>query len=100
MSPLPYASAKAGIEMLTRNLALQAGPFNVRVNCVAPGTILTERNQERIPAEQQSAMAAWHTLRRLGAPEDVAEAALYLAAERASWITGTVIDVAGGSVMV
>ena len=82
-------------------MAAQAGPFGIRVNCLAPETILTERNRERIPAQTQASLADWHPLKRLGTPEDVAAAAAFLASEDdASWITGVVIDVAGGAVMV
>jgi 3-oxoacyl-[acyl-carrier protein] reductase len=48
-TPLPYAAAKAGIEILTQHLATQAGPYGIRANCIAPETILTERNKLRIP---------------------------------------------------
>jgi 3-oxoacyl-[acyl-carrier protein] reductase len=99
-SPIPYAAAKAGIVILTQDVAAQAGPFGVRVNCVAPETILTERNRERIPAAQQAAMREEHPLRRLGEPDDVAQAIVYLASNAAGWITGVVLDVAGGAVMV
>lgn len=99
-SPVPYAAAKAGIVMLTQDAAAQAGPYGIRVNCIAPGTILTERNRVRIPQAQQDALQADHPLRRLGVPEDVAQAALYLASDAAGWITGVVVDVAGGAVMV
>jgi 3-oxoacyl-[acyl-carrier protein] reductase len=99
-SPIPYAAAKAGIVILTQDVAAQAGPYGIRVNCVAPGTILTERNRERIPAAQQVALREEHPLRRLGEPDDVAQAILYLASDAAGWITGVVLDVAGGSVMV
>jgi 3-oxoacyl-[acyl-carrier protein] reductase len=99
-SPVPYAAAKAGIQILTQDLAAQAGPFGVRVNCLAPETILTERNQRQIPETVQEELAAMHPLRRLGTPEDVARAALYLASDEAAWVTGVVLDVAGGAVMV
>jgi len=98
-SPVPYAVAKAGIQILTQDLAAQAGPYGVRVNCVAPETILTERNQQQIPEAVQEQLAGLHPLRRLGTPEDVARAALYLASDEAAWITGVVLDVAGGAVM-
>jgi 3-oxoacyl-[acyl-carrier protein] reductase len=55
---------------------------------------------QQIPAAQQQALAGMHPLRRLGTPEDVARAALYLASDNAAWITGIVLDVAGGAVMV
>jgi 3-oxoacyl-[acyl-carrier protein] reductase len=99
-SPVPYAAAKAGIQILTQDLAAQAGPSGVRVNCLAPETILTERNQRQIPEAVQEQLAGMHPLRRLGTPEDVARAAVYLASDQAAWITGVILDVAGGAVMV
>jgi len=98
-TPIPYAAAKAGIIMMTQHLATQVGPFNIRVNCITPETILTENNRERIPEAQQVTLAEAHPLRRLGTVEDVAQAALYLASDNAGWVTGLVLDVAGGSVM-
>jgi 3-oxoacyl-[acyl-carrier protein] reductase len=98
-TPIPYAAAKAGIIIMTQHLAAQAGPFNIRVNCVAPETILTENNRQRIPEAQQATLAEAHPLRRLGTVEDVAQAALYLASDNAAWVTGVVLDVAGGAVM-
>ncbi len=99
-SPIPYAAAKAGLQILTQDVAAQAGPYGVRVNCIAPETILTERNMQRIPEEQQKALVEMHPIKRLGTPEDVARAALYLASDESAWITGVVLDVAGGAVMV
>lgn len=99
-SPVPYAAAKAGIEILTQDVAAQVGPFGIRVNCIAPETILTEENLRRIPEATQSQLAESHPLKRLGTPDDVALAALFLASDSAPWITGVVLDVAGGSVMV
>ena len=99
-SPIPYSVAKAGIELMTQDVATQAGPFNIRANCIAPETILTERNQERIPEAQKKALVDSHPLRRLGTPEDVARAALFLASDASGWITGIIVDVAGGAVMI
>jgi 3-oxoacyl-[acyl-carrier protein] reductase len=99
-SPIPYAAAKAGIALMTQDVAAQVGPFGIRANCIAPETILTERNRQRIPQTQQQALADVHPLNRLGTPEDVAHAAVFLASEEASWITGVVFDVAGGAVMI
>lgn len=97
-SPVPYAAAKAGIELLTKDVAQQAGPAGVRANCLAPETILTERNRRQIPADVQARLADEHPVRRLGTPEDVARAALFLASDQSGWITGVVLDVAGGAV--
>lgn len=99
-SPIPYSAAKAGIQILTQHLAAQLGPFGIRVNCIAPETILTEGNLTQIPAALQEQLAAAHPIPRLGTPDDVATAALFLASDEAGWITGTVLDVAGGAVLV
>jgi 3-oxoacyl-[acyl-carrier protein] reductase len=99
-SPMAYAAAKAGIGLLTQQVAAQAGPYGIRANCVAPETIMTERNQRMIPAEQVEMLTESHPLRRLGTPDDVARAVAFLAADGADWITGTVLDVAGGAVLV
>lgn len=97
-SPIAYAVAKAGVQLLTQDVALQAGPFGVRANCVAPETILTEDNSARIPLEVQSRLAEMHALRRLGTPEDVARLVLFLACpEDSGWLTGAVIDLHGGT---
>ena len=99
-SPIPYAAAKAGIQILTRVLAAQAGPFGIRANCIAPESILTERNIERIPDAQKTSLLDMHPIKRLGTPDDVANAAVFLVSDQSGWITGVVLDVAGGSVMV
>jgi 3-oxoacyl-[acyl-carrier protein] reductase len=99
-SPIPYTAAKAGIQLLTQILAAQAGPFGIRANSITPETILTERNRQRIPDEQKQMLLDMHPIKRLGTPDDVARAALFLASDDAAWITGIILDVAGGSVMV
>jgi 3-oxoacyl-[acyl-carrier protein] reductase len=97
-NPIGYAAAKAGLEAMTQDVALQAGPCNVRVNCIAPETILTEKNLVRIPDELKPKLADAHPIPRLGTPDDVAHAAVFLASDEASWITGVILDVAGGAV--
>ena len=98
-APIPYAAAKAAIALMTQDVAAQAGPSGIRVNCIAPETIMTARMLEQIPAAQQAAMADSHPLKRLGTAEDVASAAVFLASDAAGWITGLVLDVTGGAVM-
>jgi 3-oxoacyl-[acyl-carrier protein] reductase len=98
-APAPYVAAKAGVVMLTREVASQVGRHGVRVNCLAPHTILTEQIQQRAPEEWRQKMAAAIPLGRLGTAEDVALAALFLASGSAAWLTGVTLDVAGGYVM-
>jgi 3-oxoacyl-[acyl-carrier protein] reductase len=99
-SPIAYAAAKAAVELLTKDVAHQAGPAGVRVNCIAPETIITERTGELIPEDLQRQLVEQHPIRRLGTTGDVADAAVFLASDRSAWITGVVLDVSGGAVMV
>jgi 3-oxoacyl-[acyl-carrier protein] reductase len=97
-----YSTAKAGLQGMTKTLAIELGPFNVNVNCVAPGfiaTAMTKQTAERmgVPFEQfMEAVAAQTPLRRVGQPEDVAGTIAYLCSEDASYVSGQVIYVAGG----
>jgi 3-oxoacyl-[acyl-carrier protein] reductase len=97
-APAPYAAAKAGVITLTSQVANEVGSHGVRVNCLAPHTVLVERTRRFMSEEQQRRMAAQIPLGRLGTPEDVALATLFLASESSSWITGVTLDVAGGKV--
>ena len=85
---------------MTQDLAAQAGPCGIRANCIAPATVLTPRNEERIPEETRTSLAASHPLKRLGTPDDIADAVLFLVSPQSSWVTGVVLDIAGGSVLV
>jgi 3-oxoacyl-[acyl-carrier protein] reductase len=98
-APAPYVAAKAGVIALTRQVAGEAGRHGVRVNCLAPHTVLTERTARMIPVQRQQQLQAAVPLGRLGTPEDVAAAAVFLVSESASWLTGVTLDVAGGYVM-
>jgi 3-oxoacyl-[acyl-carrier protein] reductase len=94
-----YAASKAGIAMLTRHAALEAGEFGVRVNCVSPATTLTARVERNLPPERLEKLAQMAPLRRLGTPDDTAQAAVFLASDAAGWLTGVTLDVAGGRTM-
>jgi 3-oxoacyl-[acyl-carrier protein] reductase len=95
---LAYGVAKAGLVMLTRHLAAEIGPRGVRINAIAPSSIRTEKVAAHMPPAVQEQVAAMHPLRRLGVPDDVAQVALFLASDAASWLTGLTIDVAGGRI--
>lgn len=96
----PYAATKGAVETLSRVLAAELGPKKIRVNCVAPGAVLTEINQraglftdEEAKARLES-MVDMHALDRIGTAEEIAEAIAYLVC--AEWTTGALIDVDGG----
>ena len=90
-----YAAAKAGIIGLTQTLAREAGPAGIYVNAMAPGPILTKLTKQVGP----EVFATWNAGRAVskdGLPEDVAEAALFLASAKSDWITGVTLDINGG----
>jgi NAD(P)-dependent dehydrogenase (short-subunit alcohol dehydrogenase family) len=92
----PYAAAKAGMNNLTETLALELAP-RIRVNAVAPGPIATEAFEQVLNTKGQlDTITATIPLGRLGTPDDIAAAVLYLASDAASWVTGQLILVAGG----
>jgi 3-oxoacyl-[acyl-carrier protein] reductase len=93
-----YAAAKAGIAMLSRHAALELAP-DVRVNVLAPATILSERVKRNMDEERLADIAAMAPLGTIGVPEDPAMAALFLASDSARWLTGVTLDVAGGRIM-
>jgi 3-oxoacyl-[acyl-carrier protein] reductase len=99
-SSAAYAAAKAGVVAFTRHLAAEVGPDGVRVNCVAPSATVNERMLTWTTEEQRTQLAASFPLRRIGQPEDVAAAMLFLASDASAWITGVTLDVAGGKIMV
>jgi 3-oxoacyl-[acyl-carrier protein] reductase len=92
-----YAATKAGVISMTRTWARELGRYGIRVNAVAPGFIATEMAFS-IPGKILERMVAHTPLGRLGRPEDVAEAYLWLASDAAGFITGTVLSVDGGLV--
>jgi 3-oxoacyl-[acyl-carrier protein] reductase len=98
-APTAYSAAKAGVVMLSRKVAEEVGPHGLRINCLAPDSILTERTQSYMTEEQVRQWAEAFPLGRMGAPEDVALATLFLASESSSWLTGVTLDVAGGKIM-
>jgi 3-oxoacyl-[acyl-carrier protein] reductase len=100
-SAYAYATAKAGILMLTRRIAQDVGKFGVRVNSLAPSAILTKKQEAKFPAAIRDKVVEDHfVIPRWGTPADCANAALFLASDASSWITGETTDIAGGKVMV
>jgi len=93
-----YSTTKAALIGMTRHLAGELGPYGITVNALAPGRIDTPM-VAGAPKEANDAVVAVTPLRRLGTPEEVAAACLFLTSESASFITGQVVDVAGGWLM-
>jgi 3-oxoacyl-[acyl-carrier protein] reductase len=97
-----YSAAKAGIEGLTKTLALELGPFGINANAIAPGFIVTDMTDDTarrigMEIEEFHKMNAEATpVRRVGMPEDIAAAAAFLSSDEASYITGQILQVDGG----
>jgi 3-oxoacyl-[acyl-carrier protein] reductase len=98
-APVAYDAAKAGVQALTRHVAAEVAADGVRVNCVAPASVRTERTAQWMSPEVVEAVAALHPLGRIGEVDDVAGAALFFASGQSSWLTGLTLDVAGGRTM-
>ena len=93
-----YSAAKAAVEGMTKALAKELGPSGIRVNCVSPGVIHTEMNAQ-LGAADLAQLQEETPLTRIGTPEEVAEAAYYLAGDGARFITGQILGVNGGFVI-
>lgn len=103
LKPVPntaaYSAAKAGVVSLTKSMALELASVGIRVNCICPGVVETPIHEEIHGVNTDdflNKMAAFHPIGRVGAPEDVAYAALFLASDESSWITGAILPVDGG----
>lgn len=93
-----YASSKAAASHLVRNMAFDLGEKNIRVNGIAPGAILTDALKSVITPEIEQKMLQHTPIRRLGQPQDIANAALFLCSPAASWVSGQILTVSGGGV--
>lgn len=93
-----YSGMKAAILGLSRSMVGEYSPHGIRINCICPGTIVTERWKTRFERdpELEAKVSRLYPIRRLGSPEDVANAVLFLASDEASFITGAVLTVDGG----
>jgi len=91
-----YAVAKAGVVAFTRSAAVQLGPYNINVNCIAPGATATERVGHQTEQVVTDDLSSFVPLGRVNRPEDIGEAAAYLVSESARNISGQVLTVAGG----
>jgi len=99
-SSAAYAAAKAGVVALTCHLAGELAGEGIRVSCVAPSAVENDKMRAWTSEEQRRQLAASFPLGRIGQPEDVAAATLFLVSQASSWITGITLDIAGGKIMV
>ncbi|ACK68692.1 short-chain dehydrogenase/reductase SDR [Gloeothece citriformis PCC 7424] len=93
-----YGSSKAAVNHLTRNMAFDLGAKNIRVNAIAPGAIKTDALATVLTPEIEQTMLKHTPLKRLGEPNDIAYAALFLCSPASIWVSGQVLTVSGGGV--
>jgi NAD(P)-dependent dehydrogenase (short-subunit alcohol dehydrogenase family) len=94
-----YGIAKLAMHGITQSLARELGPRHIRINCIAPGPIDTEATRTVVPSAYIKGMLAAMPIGRLGQPEDLVGALLFLLSDDARWVTGHVLNVDGGQVM-
>jgi NAD(P)-dependent dehydrogenase (short-subunit alcohol dehydrogenase family) len=90
-----YNTSKGGVELFTKSMALDLSQYNIRVNAVCPGWIEIDKNREDI-TNRKDEILKMHPIGRIGQPEDVANAVLFLASDDSSWMTGTSLMIDGG----
>ena len=96
-----YSSSKAGMRLLTKDQAVEFAPFNIRVNSIHPGGVLTPMTEHLFPvdpAQKTAMLAAMCPLGRIGTPEEIAYGALYLASDESSYVTGNELVIDGGMI--
>ena len=94
---IPYATSKAGIEMMTKTMALELARYNIRVNAVAPGAIETEMNRElKVEEAELRKVLRRIPLERIGTTQEVANVVEFLASDKASYVAGSIFFVDGG----
>jgi NAD(P)-dependent dehydrogenase (short-subunit alcohol dehydrogenase family) len=96
---IAYTASKTAIEGMTRAMAVELSPSGIRVNCIAPGFILTKMSSTALDndVERKQKVLSRTPMGKLGTPQDVANTAYFLASEESSFMTGTVIPVDGGN---
>jgi 3-oxoacyl-[acyl-carrier protein] reductase len=94
-----YGIAKLALHGITQSFARELGPMGIRVNALAPGPTDTEATRSTVPAEILDQLLATMPLARMGTPDDMADACLFLLSDHARWITGHVLNVDGGQIM-
>jgi NAD(P)-dependent dehydrogenase (short-subunit alcohol dehydrogenase family) len=92
-----YSASKGAVIALTRGMAVELAPYNIRVNAICPGPVLTDMLLEAVPSlPEREALAASAPLGRVGLPEDIASAVLFLASAASDWCTGQALSIDGG----